>query len=151
MALELNAGHWPEAEAILGPSLPLRLDAELNRQATKAFNDLAAAHPVTPWISDTVGPAPAPGLPGERFVIPTMRWADREGEIVYWLWTLLQSPHRDRLKRCKVCPAWFVDQTNARMKLYCSSDCHDKDWPRERRRRQGHKAFRTSSPLRSRR
>jgi hypothetical protein len=152
MALSLNAGHWPEAEAILGPSLPLRLDAELDRQAVKVFNELSAVHPVTPWIRDTSDPAAAPpGAPDERHVITTVRWTDREGEIVYWLWTLLQSPHRDRLKRCKACPAWFVDHTNGRMKLYCSSACHDKDWPRDRRRRQGHKAFRKSAQRRRRR
>jgi hypothetical protein len=134
-------GAWRAAAAILAPSLPLRAGYPLAPETVRRFNRLATVCLVMPWLFETERrPHPERPLPpgGKRVTVAAFRVRDVRGEVLKELWHLLQSPARERLKRCVHCGAWFADTTKNRGGLYCSGSCRDKAWTREQRRAAGH-------------
>lgn len=67
--------------------------------------------------------------------------ADQLGTAVWFLWKFFfQGRGWQRLKRCRQCGEWFVDETRNKTRLGCSDECTWKWWSRSRRKKNGHKA-----------
>lgn len=96
-----------------------------------AFNRLTIDHEILaiPQVSWTV----------ERF-IPA--WLLRPGGATDVYFTefsdLLLSRWASRLRRCRTCTLYFIDQTRNGTKLRCSPQCTARHWNRPQRRNAGH-------------
>lgn len=75
-----------------------------------------------------LGPRPGPRAPAER----RLAWALAHALGIVGLFVL---PDRGwtRLKRCRQCSLWFVDQTKPRTGVFCGSRCRERYWNRPHR------------------
>ncbi len=62
-------------------------------------------------------------------------WRDETGEMLWHLWHYyFQDGGWKRLKRCRRCPAWFVDRSKNQSGKWCPGTCKGKFWTRPQRR-----------------
>lgn len=131
---------WHAARAILEPTLR---EGRLSRSigagvlmdpvSVRRFNRFAQTNPVIFGLTDG----------GRPLGVPTI--LDRDDArpiVVQMLWEFIESPGRDRLRRCLQCGAWFADETKNRRQRWCSSACRDRAWSRAERRKAGHTQYR---------
>jgi hypothetical protein len=67
------------------------------------------------------------------------------------LWLLWEVFYRNldlrRLKKCSVCPKWFVDHSKNKSKTRCSARCTSQRWSWEARKQAGHVQKRKSTGI----
>jgi hypothetical protein len=107
------------------------------------FNAEAAHHPV--HLSIEMAPIDVEGTEEPRpFLAPLNRTGDTKGKVLRDLWWYyFRGQGWERLKRCQVCAAWFVDTTKNKSMVRCSAGCTSKWWTRDQRKAHGHKLQKT--------
>jgi hypothetical protein len=135
-----NCETWTLAETIVSePSLS---------RASKKFNRHAQNHPVTMFVEYPVmgikkGSEPEADRSSAKNKEPphtAVASRDAIGTALWHLWLFyFQDYGWERLKRCAVCPRWFVDMSKNRKTARCSSACTWKWWSRDRRKNAGHR------------
>lgn len=113
---------WQFAETIVSaPSL---------FEASKTFTPIAIDNPVALFVEIWEGEKPHTGVTSLNVI----------GDALRHLWLYyFQDGGWERLKRCSVCPNWFVDIAKNKSTARCSASCTAKWWSRSRRKEQGHK------------
>ncbi|MCM3901646.1 MAG: hypothetical protein ND866_08055 [Pyrinomonadaceae bacterium] len=119
---------WKLAESIVSAS-------SLSR-ARKTFMIHAVQHPVNMAVEA-----------GKAHRHPIVSSRDAVGTVLWHLWLFYFHDREWKyLKRCPVCHRWFVDTSNNKAQIRCSSACTWQWWSRPRRKKMHHRTKGTKPP-----
>lgn len=126
---------WDTAERIHRACLAVGPNDPPPTSALEEYRALATRYPVvldfeTPREGDKARPVRPRFTPyGWR-----MDDDDRPSGPVPWLWLVLGSPLRARLRPCRQCGRWLIARGKNASRTFCRAKCKDAHWTREARR-----------------